>query len=1521
MAAINDSLVKDYAHKHYAELRKKEAQMGDGKRMSEIDIAKAMLEDGTIKQEDFDKYKQAVETSGAFANTAEYAYLDQVEQEILMIPGWQVEKNNADKNPYLVKQEVSAEQKRAFMHFKNCLEEAHKAFDAQIDYDGFFEDMADVFGRMGRNKNYAAAVRKDLETADKNLKELEDAMKLGYDEFCTAFKKTFGRDYNYQAIKNLNTVENLYLAAFPAKYQEESFNNKFKELLSDKGLQERTKTVNDPQLQSTTTVIIASKEQVYQENFNNLAQVFQEQINSNNTKSTIEQLKHYRKWLVLEENRPKFETELTSKYTKSDVSEQIAKIDDAIRMLEAANGKTLEETKALKECLQGMLTMSKEAEYYTFLKEQIDTLEAQIEILECGSGKEYLNKMIKAAGKENGTLNEKFAVLSGLAKGISKRMHDQTVEAGGGQEFDRLQRTYDNAYKQAYGNNDILKRVKEYNASQVEGGQLAKQVTAFVVLTGIAVSSLGTATPLAAGAATTASTTAATAAALGKGAVIMAGYTLGSNAFEELTRGTNTKILKEKGVEAYIKSVGKNTQWGNVAVETLASGVTAVVIGGIVCKVSNLCVVAGMSKLATSSSVGGTMFAVGEGQEVLMTGKITWKGAAFNVLIAFSAGALHFLNMTKVENAIQAEQTKVQLENEVQNAREILGISDRTELTEDLLKSLRKEIAQLHSDKTGGASDIEFSVRWAAYEKLLEGFNKGITQAILRTYSQKVNAKPLGLPEKTATAEQPVTKVQPQEALPASTPKTPVPNTVSVKPAAPAEAPESTPVPTASKTNVTADTSGETPLVVNSSAKKQYVAPKKTEIDNFGLDDRFADAADKNASKQVPGIVEIMPAEQKRLVVEEFFTSNNLNEVLSIYNIDFSQYGKDGIPLKYSRENFINDLDALLSTLSHAEREKVESKFGIKIQKTEFGKLGKEIVGIPQIPETIEDNQIEQSIVRLIKKFTVENEVQIADKNIKELLESILHTIPEFAMTVGKKQHGSHAYSLDIHTLKVLQYNIANPKFAELDAESQLVLKYASILHDIGKRFFGDIYNDGGHSELSAEYAKKILERFDLSSDIKLRIINQIKNHHWFEIYNDGGQSPELIAKIAAIFKTKEEFTIAEIFAESDFKNVSETFHLSRKRSRIVGDGLMSEEELRLFLLTSFQKIEKIFDNSIPTKSNENIYNLNALERRLYTEGLSRKDVLKLKKQLQILTINETIERKYFKITKINENNFLFEFFGKSREVNNKVKKSYERNYKILSPEDMIEFIKFNSKNSDLAETVENLYMVGLIREDGLKVIYDSVQHNANMSQEEIETVKNALFYYKTKTYYKAINRLLRGLTIDDLCKSGMYKKEFKKLINDTVDALKYFISLPSNVYDHELILFRRDTYDILDDIKISIGEYKNESLSKILKEFSRLGNINIDELNNKLTGTNIVQKSFLSTSLNKDAADSCDRIERPIMWKFKTKGNIQGIYIDAYNKNWSTEMEFLMQINTNITINHIEFIDDHWEIDATVNQ
>ena len=201
--------------------------------------------------------------------------------------------------------------------------------------------------------------------------------------------------------------------------------------------------------------------------------------------------------------------------------------------------------------------------------------------------------------------------------------------------------------------------------------------------------------------------------------------------------------------------------------------------------------------------------------------------------------------------------------------------------------------------------------------------------------------------------------------------------------------------------------------------------------------------------------------------------------------------------------------------------------------------------GVDDIALSPEQRNVAQKMIAEIEKFTFQNriadDVSIDDKT-RTFLNSILKGIPEFAPIFGKPQHNNQMYSLDIHILKVLQDSVNDPIYKELGDTDKIVLKFATLLHDIGKRYLID-GSDTGHASKSAEYVYSILDRFNLTKSVKDRIISIVLNHHWFKDYNLNNLSNEAIATLC---RRPEDFKIYQIMAKADLKNVNKDFYLEK---------------------------------------------------------------------------------------------------------------------------------------------------------------------------------------------------------------------------------------------------------------------------------------------------------------------------------------------------------------------------------------
>lgn len=294
-------------------------------------------------------------------------------------------------------------------------------------------------------------------------------------------------------------------------------------------------------------------------------------------------------------------------------------------------------------------------------------------------------------------------------------------------------------------------------------------------------------------------------------------------------------------------------------------------------------------------------------------------------------------------------------------------------------------------------------------------------------------------------------------------------------------------------------------------------------------EDLFKMFSDKDVELSSAGKSVTPHQPQSKLVTSTTFDN-------ALQNLNLKKYGKKGIPLKYSHESFMKDLNDALNKLSPAEKDAVMNNLNIKLV-TENGKV--ELADIPKI-STKAQSQAEQDILDILNKYAKQNEIQISDPALKAELENFIKDVPEFSFMIGKPQNGNHSYSLDSHTLQNLQKALKYADDANLSDESKEILKMSILLHDIGKQFKGSAVSDTGHAVLSKKYAEQILERFDYPQDKKDKILNLIENHHWFKEFNKGNMSAEDVVKMFG-----DDLPLAKAMAKADLESVSDDFHLS----------------------------------------------------------------------------------------------------------------------------------------------------------------------------------------------------------------------------------------------------------------------------------------------------------------------------------------------------------------------------------------
>lgn len=265
----------------------------------------------------------------------------------------------------------------------------------------------------------------------------------------------------------------------------------------------------------------------------------------------------------------------------------------------------------------------------------------------------------------------------------------------------------------------------------------------------------------------------------------------------------------------------------------------------------------------------------------------------------------------------------------------------------------------------------------------------------------------------------------------------------------------------------------------------------------------------------------------------------------SIKNLDFD---KSEFKLDYPRINFITDLSNNLQGLTLEQKRDVFNYYNFNLDDN------KKLTGYPVVldkqDESVKDPDISEerknAIEKTIKDFTIYNKISIVNRNTKKQsiqnkelednLNAIIKALPEFLTSVGKKQHATQKYTLDMHQLKVLKEFIIHPDYNKLSDNDKKIGKLAILIHDIAKK---EDEVDKAHPINSSVDAYSIIKKFNLPAFEFDRIIALIKNHHWSEELANSKKSAE---DVAFEFRKPGDFEISKIFAEADLKSINDNF-------------------------------------------------------------------------------------------------------------------------------------------------------------------------------------------------------------------------------------------------------------------------------------------------------------------------------------------------------------------------------------------
>ena len=306
--------------------------------------------------------------------------------------------------------------------------------------------------------------------------------------------------------------------------------------------------------------------------------------------------------------------------------------------------------------------------------------------------------------------------------------------------------------------------------------------------------------------------------------------------------------------------------------------------------------------------------------------------------------------------------------------------------------------------------------------------------------------------------------------------------------------------------------------------------------------------------------INIIPFSKKQIklfanILRNFYDLNN-----DFRNIDFD---KTKINLKFSREDFIKEVYAKVKNLSPSERNIVTDYFGLHFDYDE--KRGLQLYGYPVITAddkklAVMQNPTLQNIILdlkpVVKKFVNENKVMVIGfPKFSQQLQELYNLFPELLTTVGKKQHGCHSYSVDVHTLKVIQNIIKDERFSTLSKKDKNVILISALFHDLTK---AEGIKDKSHPYNSAFDTELILRKINLSTEKNNKIYALINSHEWygdlckmFAKYNNiedlvlqkinlciPKEIEKKIKEVAYELRIKNTFDLAKIFTRSDLKAV-----------------------------------------------------------------------------------------------------------------------------------------------------------------------------------------------------------------------------------------------------------------------------------------------------------------------------------------------------------------------------------------------
>jgi len=258
---------------------------------------------------------------------------------------------------------------------------------------------------------------------------------------------------------------------------------------------------------------------------------------------------------------------------------------------------------------------------------------------------------------------------------------------------------------------------------------------------------------------------------------------------------------------------------------------------------------------------------------------------------------------------------------------------------------------------------------------------------------------------------------------------------------------------------------------------------------------------------------------------------------------------------EYSKNDFIKDVLEIVKDLTQSDKRRACSYFGFDLYENEKAPVRFSIEGCPYnssgAAAGFKDSSIIEKLRKIVIKFSENNKILCRNKELETQLNSIIEAMPELRPAIGSIQHGTHAYDIFTHSLKVLKGIVQTPEYQKLNDSDKRIMQLSALLHDITKK---EGQPDKTHPEYSAFDASYIAKKFNLADKEETKLYTLIKHHEWLKYANTAPNAYELglrLKSIAYDFRNDNIFDMSIIFTHGDLKAVNDEFH-----DKIMNTGL-----------------------------------------------------------------------------------------------------------------------------------------------------------------------------------------------------------------------------------------------------------------------------------------------------------------------------------------------------------------------------